>query len=205
MDTKIEEGQVLRFSVRGSKGDEYTVIFAGRDGEVASSCSCMAGRMGHFCKHRVALLDGDVSDLLSDNEQQVVQLRSLIEGTDLEIAHREAVRVAASGRTVSYRALEQASRAVVPAKAWVRVVADVAGTGIKAGMVGKVVETQTPEARGTSWTNLAPAACLVKFLKDDLDEWAARQPVRPAHLPVKAELWLKIDEIEIISREEASI
>ncbi|WP_149651710.1 hypothetical protein [Azospirillum argentinense] len=190
----IQDDETLRFRIRGGQGDEYTVAFTLRQGEAASICTCMAGRMGRFCKHRVALLDGDVSDLLSDNADDVVRLRRLIEGTELERAHQQLGR---AGARDGYQALEQATKEATLLRKEVRVAADIAGTGIKAGMIGKVVASQTPETgRGTSFTHLAPTAHLVRFTKERLEQWRDALPVAPGHLPVGAEIWLREDEIE---------
>jgi hypothetical protein len=48
------------------------------------SCTCEAGRQGTYCKHRFALLDGDVSNLLSHNSDDVTKLVGLISGTDVD-------------------------------------------------------------------------------------------------------------------------
>ena len=187
-------GERLRFLVRGSQGDPYTGSFAtGADGEVSSACTCMAGRTGRFCKHRVALLDGDVSDLLSDNGQDVARLREQLAGTALERAHQEMVRI---GGRDGYQALEQASREASLLRQKVRVCADIAGTGITAGMIGVVVETLTPAGRGASFTDLADTAYLVRFTKVSLKEWEETLPAAPPHKPVGAELWLRAEEIE---------
>lgn len=195
MEATTETGAVLRFTVSGSKGDEYTVIFAARDSEVASSCSCMAGRMGHFCRHRLALLDGDVSDLVSDNAGDVVTLRALVEGTALGLAYQDAARQI-GGQAAAYKALGAANRDSATRRPLVRVLADVSGTGIKAGMVGSVIETQAPGSRNASFTTLADTAYLVRFAKEPLKKWAETQSAPPAHLPIGAELWLRETEVE---------
>ena len=193
MSETLEGEQMVRFLVGGSQGAEYTVAFTLRQGEVASACTCMAGRTGRFCKHRVALLDGDVTDLVSDNVHDVARLRQLLAGTELERAHREMVR---TGGRDGYQVLERASREASLLRQKVRVRADIAGTGIRAGMIGVVVETQTPAGRGASFTHLAATACLVRFTKVSLKEWEETLPAAPAHKPVGAELWLREEEIE---------
>lgn len=72
---------MLRFQVAGSSGDEY-LIEARRDGSAfLMSCNCRAGAVGQLCKHRVALLDGDVTSLRSENIDDVKALQNLIEGS----------------------------------------------------------------------------------------------------------------------------
>lgn len=79
-------GDELTFTVRGSKGDLYTVTFGRAGANLTSSCSCAAGAIGQYCKHRFALMGGDVTDLASDNAADVEVLRGLIAGSDVEIA-----------------------------------------------------------------------------------------------------------------------
>lgn len=75
---------MLRFDVSGSSGDPY-VIEASRDGSTFTmTCTCKAGAIGQLCKHRVALLDGDVTSLRSENSDDVKALRGLIEGSEAE-------------------------------------------------------------------------------------------------------------------------
>jgi hypothetical protein len=75
----------LSFEVEGSKGDVYS-IKAGTsgDGNVWITCSCPAGDNGLYCKHRFALIHGDISDLLSDNDDDVERLQALLAGSDIE-------------------------------------------------------------------------------------------------------------------------
>ncbi|MGY0779845.1 hypothetical protein ACW7BC_18300 [Azospirillum argentinense] len=171
------EGETLRFLVRGSQGDEYTVAFTFQQGEATSDCTCMGGRMGRFCKHRTALLDGDVSDLLSDNGYDVTRLRQLLDGTELDRVIKEASLL----------------------RKKVKVLADIAGTGIKAGMIGEVIESQTVSRRGTSFTQLAATAHLVRFTKRSLKLWEEALTAPSGYVPVGAELWLRGTEIEPVS------
>lgn len=197
VDTNQDEA--LRFLVRGSQNDEYAVAFMLRQGEAASTCTCMAGRMGRFCRHRLALLDGDVSDLVSDNGHDVTRLRQMIKGTELERAHQEMGRAGGQG---GYQSLERATKEATLLRKQVRVVSDVVGTGIKAGMIGVVVESQTPAAgRGASFTHLAPTAYLVRFTKGLLERWKDTLPASPGHLPIGAEIWLRDEEIELLGEE----
>ena len=74
----------LRFVVTGSKGTAYQ-IEAWRDGRnLTMTCTCRAGQVGRHCKHRVALLYGDVTALQSGNIRDVERLRDLLAGSDVE-------------------------------------------------------------------------------------------------------------------------
>lgn len=197
MSSTEEDVCDLHFVVKGSKGDHYAVSFFGRDGVVTSTCSCMAGRVGQFCRHRIALLDGDVSDLVGDNAGDVVLLRDLVDGTELGLAYQDAVR-GAGGQGGGYAALKAANSEAGRHRQQVRVIADIAGTGIKAGMVGAVVEVQRPGSRNPSFTDLAATAYLVRFTKKPLERWQEEQTVKPARLPIGAELWLRESEVELL-------
>ncbi|MCJ2034392.1 3'-5' exonuclease [Methylobacterium sp. J-068] len=65
----------LHFAVRGSSGNRYAVTLEDRTGGPHLRCTCMAGRYGTRCRHVKALLDGDITDLLSGNHADVEALR----------------------------------------------------------------------------------------------------------------------------------
>lgn len=68
----------LRFSMRGSTGNRYALVLEDEPA-LYLRCSCLAGRNRMRCRHVEALLDGDVTDLLSDNCGDVERLRQRIE------------------------------------------------------------------------------------------------------------------------------
>ncbi|WP_367622040.1 SWIM zinc finger family protein [Thalassospira marina] len=60
-------------------------------------CSCTAGKKGRPCKHRYALIDGVVDDLVSGNEDEVAALAALIEGSDIDITYQRLIDAQNSG------------------------------------------------------------------------------------------------------------
>lgn len=82
----------VRFIVEGSKGDQYAVVFEREGQNINAFCTCQAGQNGLYCKHRFALMDGDVSYLLSDNTQDVEKLRYMLVGTDVEAAYKKVLQ-----------------------------------------------------------------------------------------------------------------
>lgn len=78
----------LVFLVQGSKGDDYTVTFIRNGLRAHAFCTCQAGQNGQYCNHRISLLDGDVSSLVSENVEDMERLKLLIAGSDLESAYR---------------------------------------------------------------------------------------------------------------------
>lgn len=53
---------------------------------VKSSCTCQAGKNGLACKHRLSLLDGDVTNLVSSSPDSFHKLQRMLEGSDVDIA-----------------------------------------------------------------------------------------------------------------------
>lgn len=80
---------MLRFLVRGSSGREYEIVASRVGNDFRMTCACEAGQKGTYCKHRFGLLDGDITDLLSDNSHQVKELAAMFAGT--EVARRYAI------------------------------------------------------------------------------------------------------------------
>lgn len=74
---------MLSFEVKGSTGNIYTVTFDRTDDNLKATCTCAAGQAGKYCYHRFYLMDGDTSQLVSDNADDVKLLPDMIEGTDV--------------------------------------------------------------------------------------------------------------------------
>lgn len=83
--------QKLEFLIEGSQGDKYRVLFEKSDSNLNVYCSCPAGEKGTYCKHRFALMDGEIDTLLSDNEHDVAKIKEFIKNTDVESAYREVI------------------------------------------------------------------------------------------------------------------
>lgn len=75
---------MLKFVVRGSQGNEYQITLKKADNALVLNCTCAAALSGTWCKHRLALLAGDISALLSDNTQDMDSFKSLISGSIIE-------------------------------------------------------------------------------------------------------------------------
>jgi len=59
--------------VYGSKGDVYEVAFTALSGKAIASCTCKAGVNGQLCKHRLALLAGDMERLVDGSKAAEVK------------------------------------------------------------------------------------------------------------------------------------
>jgi hypothetical protein len=49
-------------------GVNYEVVFKNNNGIITIKCNCRAGELTKLCKHKLALLRGDSSILINDNE-----------------------------------------------------------------------------------------------------------------------------------------
>lgn len=99
----------LKFLVRGSGGNAYEVDFRRYGNNLTGTCTCSAGQMGKYCKHLFALIEGEVTNLLSENTDDVYRLNDMITGTDVEAAI-EAVRIAEKELSSRKKALALAMR-----------------------------------------------------------------------------------------------
>lgn len=106
--------QQLRFTVEGSKGDEYEILFEREGNNLDVFCTCPAGDNGLYCKHRFALMEGDVTKLLSENEDEVPIIKNLLKGTDVEAAYNEVLKVQAAYDEIGER-LKKAKKTLAKA------------------------------------------------------------------------------------------
>lgn len=88
----------LDFVVRGSSSGTYEITFIKDGDSLTALCTCPAGQFGNFCKHRMAILDGNSDSISSSNADQVPTVTEWLVGTDVEAALaelREAGKIAA--------------------------------------------------------------------------------------------------------------
>jgi DNA polymerase-3 subunit epsilon len=91
----------LCFAVLGSTGNVYEITARRIANELRMTCTCQAGQNRIWCKHRTALLDGDISALISNNTADVTtlgEMASILEvvGRDHTIRLKKEVRVFAN-------------------------------------------------------------------------------------------------------------
>lgn len=79
----------LTFLVKGSSPDPYELTFIKDGGSLTALCSCPAGQYGNYCKHRIAILDGDGSAVVSENADRVSTVVDWLQGTDVAVALTE--------------------------------------------------------------------------------------------------------------------
>lgn len=77
-------GEILKFKVRGSKGNIYTVTAEGFGEEFRMFCTCPAGRKGQpMCKHRAYFLQGNLDNFVGENTSDLAKLQVMSEGSPL--------------------------------------------------------------------------------------------------------------------------
>jgi hypothetical protein len=90
-------GMKLTFLVKGSAAQPYEVSFWRNEKNLTTSCTCEAGTKGTYCKHRFALMEADVTNLVSGNIGDIGHLQQMIMDTDVSEAY-EPVRSAFSAQ-----------------------------------------------------------------------------------------------------------
>lgn len=101
----------VQFVVEGSQGDAYDVVIS-RDGtNVNALCSCKAGQNGLWCRHRVALLNGEADALIEGEEADLARVAGWLPGSDLGRALAE-VNAAQAVYDVAKATLDRAKKAL---------------------------------------------------------------------------------------------
>lgn len=77
------------FMVQGSSPEPYRVTFVKSGSNIGAFCSCPAGTNGQSCKHRLCILNGDGTALVSSNIDEVEVVRSWLPNSDLDKALKE--------------------------------------------------------------------------------------------------------------------
>ena len=84
--TDIYRGNLMEFLLQSrSSANLYTVRVTEEDSGPALTCTCPAGMVGGYCKHRFAVIKGDASDIV-EASHDVKNIRAMIAGTKLEAA-----------------------------------------------------------------------------------------------------------------------
>jgi hypothetical protein len=71
------------FKVQGSAIEPYEVSFSKNEENVTAHCTCPAGSVGQYCKHRLSILQGNNPGVVSGNENEISTVRSWVMGTDV--------------------------------------------------------------------------------------------------------------------------
>lgn len=82
--------QSFTFLVRGSDGENHEVTFIRHSaGHMSAECTCSPQAVDRYCDHCLQLIDGDTTNLVSDNELEVEVLEWWMSCMDLKetVAH----------------------------------------------------------------------------------------------------------------------
>ena len=77
------------FLVQGSAPEPYRVTFKRDGSNLSAYCTCPAGENGQYCKHRFALLSGNIEAVVSQNIEDAKRIATWLPGTDVEKALQE--------------------------------------------------------------------------------------------------------------------
>ena len=81
--------ETIIFKVQGSAQEPYTTIFKRAGMNLTAHCSCPAGEVGQYCKHRLNILNGYIDGIVSSNAPEVQTVMLWLKGTDVEQALKQ--------------------------------------------------------------------------------------------------------------------
>lgn len=81
-----DEASKLTFLVQGSAQEPYEVNFLKHNDNLNAYCTCPAGVLGQFCKHKFNILEGSIKAVVSDNADEVEVVATWLAGSDVETA-----------------------------------------------------------------------------------------------------------------------
>ena len=103
------------FTVLGSTGNHFAVSFEKDDKSVHAFCDCEAGKNGISCKHRVSLMNGEFSKIVSGNKQQLQAVKEMLRGSELEQRYREHFFTRESQHQTTKKRLDASKKALARA------------------------------------------------------------------------------------------
>ena len=87
--------ETITFSVQGSAEAPYEVEFRRDGANLTAYCTCPAGAVGQYCKHRLRILQGDNEGVVGGREEEVQVVATWLAGTDVEAAMLELAKAEA--------------------------------------------------------------------------------------------------------------
>jgi|GEM_PF-3217945 len=91
----------LEFEVKGGEGVSHKITADRAGDNLTLTCDCPTAFQGNICAHRLILLAGDTSLLMSGNPGEVDELKSMIAGTDVDQCMREIADLDSKIRSLS--------------------------------------------------------------------------------------------------------
>lgn len=75
----------LAFQIESaSSGEIYDIEMRRTGADLTITCTCTAASNGMHCKHRVALLTGDTSQIIAGDLDKIGSIRVMLVGSDVE-------------------------------------------------------------------------------------------------------------------------
>lgn len=76
----------LVFYVQGSAKEPYKVTFwKDENNKIRSGCNCTASKNGFHCKHKIQLIAGELTNVVSkEDSSSFLDLENLLQGTDIQ-------------------------------------------------------------------------------------------------------------------------
>ena len=105
---------IKEFLVQGSEPEPYKVVFKKNGSDLKASCNCRAGANGLLCKHRLSILNGDRSAVVSENADQVSEVKSWLEGSKVAEAITEVATLESEKKLIEEK-LKRAKKLVAKA------------------------------------------------------------------------------------------
>lgn len=99
----------IKFLVQGSADVPYEVTFRMKEGRLTARCTCTAGDAGQACKHRLAILNGHIDGIVSDNAHEVHSVSAWLPESDIATALEE-IRIAENKLADAKSVLSEAKR-----------------------------------------------------------------------------------------------
>lgn len=100
-----------KFLYQGGHGD-YIVTFSREGNNLIASCTCPAGIVKQYCKHRFALMNGECENVISENKDDISKIQGLLVGTDVE----KALIDLANAEEVYEAIIKEAKKALIDKK-----------------------------------------------------------------------------------------
>jgi hypothetical protein len=90
----------LLFQVRSSSSAEVYDVGATLQPVLRITCTCAAGAIGGFCKHRTDLLEGDLTNLVTVDEADISILIQAVDGSEIRRAMNDITALDAEIETL---------------------------------------------------------------------------------------------------------
>ena len=76
--------KIVKFLIQGSGKEPYRCTFWKVDNyDLHSACTCPAGKKGQYCKHRFALLEGDITNVVDYSEEDFKEWQEMLKSSDI--------------------------------------------------------------------------------------------------------------------------